>query len=340
MAAACAHGLECDAHGGHNKVQVNGPQSGVMVKNEELSQVLHRLCTKAVQPSDDCDTNVYSPTLESLARPSSNTSDLSSDDIESDATNMSVGKQHLQSTVEQRPREQTQQLVPRPQTNDSNAQTLNNGSTLTQANSSGPSMPKYPNFSTVPQRLKSFGAVVLAVSTQLLSVAGFYLVRNGGEDATRCYHCGIGLRHWSPEDDPWVEHARFSQKCEYLLTMKGQEFVNLIQLAVKYSSNTANSATNQLGNTSSSSNANNCSSEANVSKRRQELVRENAELRSITKCTFCARKEVSLVFLPCGHLISCEACGKEQRICRICNQSIKGTVRTFRASNHAYELYE
>ncbi|XP_052251191.1 putative inhibitor of apoptosis isoform X2 [Dreissena polymorpha] len=338
MATFCHRELDIDGFSGKSKL--NGHQSGVMVAPGELPQVVHRHFTEAVHPSDDCDTNLCVPILQASTKTPPNTSELSSNDLESDATNISFQQQHLQSTPQQRPWQQTQQLVPRPQTNVSNSQDVNNASTLTQTNSSGPSTPKYPNFSTVPQRLKSFGAVVLAVSTQLLSVAGFYLVRNGGEDATRCYHCGIGLRHWSPEDDPWVEHARFSPKCEYLLTMKGQEFVNLIQLAVKYSFNTANSSTNQLGNTLSSSNNNNCSSEANVSKTRQDLVRENAELRSITKCTFCDCKEVSLVFLPCGHLISCEACGKEQRICRICNQSIKGTVRTFRASNHAYELYE
>ena len=89
--------------------------------------------------------------------------------------------------------------------------------------------------------------------------------------------------------------------------------------------------TRDIDDTGGVANIINLISEANVSKTRQDLVRENAELRSITKCTFCACKEVSLVFLPCGHLISCEACGKEQRICTICNQSIKGTVRTFRA---------
>ncbi|KAH3709512.1 hypothetical protein DPMN_068975 [Dreissena polymorpha] len=69
------------------------------------------------------------------------------------------------------------------------------------------------------------------------------------------------------------------------------------------------------------------SSEHSISKAQ---VRENAELHSILKCMYCSRKEVSLVFLPCGHLVSCDECGKEQRMCRMCGSNIKGTVRTFR----------
>ncbi|KAH3712509.1 hypothetical protein DPMN_072260 [Dreissena polymorpha] len=99
-------------------------------------------------------------------------------------------------------------------------------------------MSKFPLYATLPLRIASFSSVVLRVSTQLLSVAGFFLVSNEGEDATRCFHCGIGLRNWSQDDDPWVEHARFSPNCDFLLNMKGQEFVDLVQLAVKYSSNT------------------------------------------------------------------------------------------------------
>lgn len=52
-------------------------------------------------------------------------------------------------------------------------------------------------------------------------------------DSVRCYHCGIGLRNWDPEDDPWVEHARWSPKCEYVQHEKGQEFINLVQAAVR-----------------------------------------------------------------------------------------------------------
>lgn len=42
----------------------------------------------------------------------------------------------------------------------------------------------------------------------------------------------LGLRHWAEDDDPWVEHARFSIDCYFLLQKKGEEFVNLVRIAM------------------------------------------------------------------------------------------------------------
>lgn len=56
---------------------------------------------------------------------------------------------------------------------------------------------------------------------------------SNGNDCVRCFQCGIGLRNWDPEDDPWVEHARWSSKCSYLRLKKGQGFVDLVQAAVR-----------------------------------------------------------------------------------------------------------
>lgn len=43
-----------------------------------------------------------------------------------------------------------------------------------------------------------------------------------------------GLRHWSDDDDPWVEHARWARTCVFVRQKKGEEFVNLVQLAVQF----------------------------------------------------------------------------------------------------------
>ena len=45
-------------------------------------------------------------------------------------------------------------------------------------------------------------------------------------------------------------------------------------------------------------------------------------------------EEVSIVLLPCGHLISCTKCAPALRQCPICRNGIKGTVRTFMAWNY------
>ncbi|WAR31367.1 DIAP2-like protein [Mya arenaria] len=61
------------------------------------------------------------------------------------------------------------------------------------------------------------------------------------------------------------------------------------------------------------------------------LSRENQHLRNKALCSYCKRLEVSLVFLPCGHLVSCNTCGNMQRTCVTCGSNVKGTVRTYNA---------
>ena len=55
----------------------------------------------------------------------------------------------------------------------------------------------------------------------------------GNQDFVRCFHCGIGLRNWEEDDDPYVEHGRWSPNCQYIKNRKGQEFIDAVQEAVR-----------------------------------------------------------------------------------------------------------
>lgn len=44
-------------------------------------------------------------------------------------------------------------------------------------------------------------------------------------------------------------------------------------------------------------------------------------------CKVCVDKEVRIVFLPCGHRVTCEDCAPKFRKCIVCRAVIKGTVR-------------
>lgn len=57
--------------------------------------------------------------------------------------------------------------------------------------------------------------------------------------------------------------------------------------------------------------------------------KENTQLRKSVYCRKCKTNLVSVVFLPCGHLCTCTDCGPSVKYCLICNQFIKGTVRTY-----------
>uniref|UniRef100_A0A0D9S1T4 Baculoviral IAP repeat containing 3 n=1 Tax=Chlorocebus sabaeus TaxID=60711 RepID=A0A0D9S1T4_CHLSB len=65
------------------------------------------------------------------------------------------------------------------------------------------------------------------VNPEQLASAGFYYV--GNSDDVKCFCCDGGLRCWESGDDPWVEHAKWFPRCEFLIRMKGQEFVDEIQ---------------------------------------------------------------------------------------------------------------
>ncbi|CAO2636187.1 Baculoviral IAP repeat-containing protein 3 [Lemmus lemmus] len=65
------------------------------------------------------------------------------------------------------------------------------------------------------------------VHPQQLASAGFYYT--GHSDDVKCFCCDGGLRCWESGDDPWVEHAKWFPSCEYLIRIKGQEFVSQVQ---------------------------------------------------------------------------------------------------------------
>uniref|UniRef100_A0A3B3ZPF6 RING-type domain-containing protein n=1 Tax=Periophthalmus magnuspinnatus TaxID=409849 RepID=A0A3B3ZPF6_9GOBI len=138
----------------------------------------------------------------------------------------------------------------------------------------------------------------IPVRPDQLANAGFYYV--GRNDDVKCFCCDGGLRCWESGDDPWVEHAKWFPRCEYLLQEKGQDFVHQIQARFP-----------RLGS---------------LDLPMEEQLRRLQEERT---CKVCMDKEVNIVFIPCGHLVVCKECAPSLRKCPICRGLVKGTVRTF-----------
>ncbi|KAK3931779.1 Baculoviral IAP repeat-containing protein 3 [Frankliniella fusca] len=59
------------------------------------------------------------------------------------------------------------------------------------------------------------------------------------------------------------------------------------------------------------------------------LEEENRRLKEARQCKICMDSEACVVFLPCGHLVTCVNCAPSLSDCPICRQAIKATVRTF-----------
>ncbi|XP_071137944.1 baculoviral IAP repeat-containing protein 7-like isoform X2 [Mytilus edulis] len=92
---------------------------------------------------------------------------------------------------------------------------------------------KYPNMCITQSRFVTFSSWTNTNTADKESLvdAGFFYT--GNEDHVRCFDCGIGLRSWEPEDDPLVEHARWSPTCRFIIEKKGQEFIDAVQTAVR-----------------------------------------------------------------------------------------------------------
>lgn len=60
-----------------------------------------------------------------------------------------------------------------------------------------------------------------------------------------------------------------------------------------------------------------------------EFEKEMLKLRDQTLCKVCMDDQVGIVFLPCGHLVSCIRCATVLSICVLCRQHIKAVVRTY-----------
>uniref|UniRef100_A0A8C6T0J3 RING-type E3 ubiquitin transferase n=1 Tax=Neogobius melanostomus TaxID=47308 RepID=A0A8C6T0J3_9GOBI len=58
----------------------------------------------------------------------------------------------------------------------------------------------------------------------------------------------------------------------------------------------------------------------------EELLKQLQEERT---CKVCMDKLVSIVFIPCGHLVVCRDCAASLRHCPICRAVIRGSVRAF-----------
>lgn len=92
---------------------------------------------------------------------------------------------------------------------------------------------KHDQFASLDVRIRSFENWPKSdVQTpERLATAGFYYLNEG--DHVRCFHCSGGLRSWQHEDNPWEEHAKWFPKCPFLGLVKGELYVQQVQMQMK-----------------------------------------------------------------------------------------------------------
>ncbi|XP_033305671.1 E3 ubiquitin-protein ligase XIAP-like [Bombus bifarius] len=180
---------------------------------------------------------------------------------------------------------------------------------------------------TYESRLNSFETwpTYTKPSSEELADAGFYYT--GVYDFTICFHCGSMKAGWRNED-PWEEHAILSPNCCYLLTVRGWEYVNKV-IGFKIYETPAEAPIEIADGNPERSNSENDSNEMTLQEKIASLEEENQALKDARSCKVCMEQESTIIFLPCGHLATCQYCSLAFKKCIICGNNIKAIRRIF-----------
>jgi hypothetical protein len=154
---------------------------------------------------------------------------------------------------------------------------------------------RYPDLVTKEKRKETFVNWLPIQNPDELVKCGFFY--GGREDLVVCFYCGISLGQWLTEDDPWIEHARWSPHCPYLL-------LNVRRSRAKYLRNKS------------------------LATKIKDKIFDPAPT-SKTLCKICLDKEIEYVTLPCSHFSMCNSCVTTQNKCPICKETIRKFLHVY-----------
>lgn len=204
---------------------------------------------------------------------------------------------------------------------------------------------KRPDMVNLEARLKSYEnkrweEAKCAKTKQELAEAGFYYAGYG--DCVRCFSCAGGIKNWEPEDEPWVEHARWfaqthhqTRQCTYVYLVKGPIFIDIVQrknrlkekilmkdvkneiLKVKKPPTKKEEASPVLRENDDLT---------SLLKKIKRLELENNTLEEEKLCTVCLCEPRCVAFLQCGHVVTCGECAAKLKNCVLCRSEIRGTI--------------
>ncbi|XP_061214079.1 E3 ubiquitin-protein ligase XIAP [Neopsephotus bourkii] len=162
--------------------------------------------------------------------------------------------------------------------------------------------PRNPSMAKYSKRLQTFLTWIYPIDKEQLAEAGFYSIGNG--DHVLCFHCGGGLQEWKENEDPWEQHAKWFPGCRFVGKEKGIEFINNVHLRDGCRDSTTEAAEGTVLPTDLST---------------EEKLRR---LQEEKLCKICMAKDVSVVLIPCGHLIACKECAAAVDKCPLCRANI------------------
>ncbi|XP_045195482.2 baculoviral IAP repeat-containing protein 7-A-like isoform X1 [Mercenaria mercenaria] len=64
----------------------------------------------------------------------------------------------------------------------------------------------------------------------------------------------------------------------------------------------------------------------------ETLVEENQRLKENQMCKICLDSRADIIFLPCGHMVSCPQCAPALTKCPVCRKTVNGHIKAFFAT--------
>ena len=211
----------------------------------------------------------------------------------------------------------------------------------------------YPEYANKNDRLTTFDKwpenVLTHQSPEDLAEAGF--LYTGIADFVVCFSCGQMIGIFEKDDIAWIEHAKFSPYCRYLLYKKNPSFVKRVHTLFKFDPNTGKfhnsmrakiTATGAVAtaaaaaekpaplksSSSSSSSSSLLSYSSSSSSDYPPIINfdENeasAGQRRRGVCKICFSNPAEVIFIPCTHMVVCHSCCvRDLDSCPICRGKI------------------
>jgi hypothetical protein len=159
--------------------------------------------------------------------------------------------------------------------------------------------------------------------------AGFFY--NKTTENFHCFNCNVVISSWKKGEKPMIVHKNKNPNCAFVRGLDDEDD----ESSDDDDDNDDVVDGGQSGNSDMRRNLvsdGSCDRQpiSNLSgtiKDKNELRRQNETL-SMT-CKNCRKQKIQTLFLPCRHLVTCEACADAMDNCLVCKATILGTVRTY-----------
>ncbi|XP_048269389.1 baculoviral IAP repeat-containing protein 7-B [Bombus terrestris] len=188
--------------------------------------------------------------------------------------------------------------------------------------------PKNLEYVSYESRLNSFARwpAYIRQKSEELADAGFYYTEI--ENITTCFHCGVRIGNWRPQQDPLELHAILSPTCYFISTVQDFKHANNVTGQELYETSTETPTQISYG-IPKRSNSENDTNEMTLVQKIAAAKEKNRALKNARLCKVCTVRETKVVFLPCGHAATCDYCSQAFSRCIICQREINATSHIF-----------